>query len=473
MPVPFDNPASEHIRVGWAFCLSTKGLSTQPRLNRCIQKFKSYLLIALYLAATTFCHAEISGEISFAGEHRAQVQKESQSGLQTKQITVTSLGASPEGAEKQAITDAVRQAVGTYIDANTLVQNEEVVRDRILSVSNGFVKEYKPTAPARKRDDGLYEITIIATIESNQVVQALKEMNLISSEIAGQNLWAEASTKLKNSNDSLEFLNEKLPDFIKSLIKLDLIDESGKITKSINPVIQTQNGDQVTATWFVKLSVDQKTYFKSFAPILVKCMQNITGSKGEKFQIQKPSKDYYSDGQPGSKAEFFAWDRDSDSKMEFKIPFFQYDDDKFILYKRAIFIVEKATINRDFMKGTTFRDNEYHSILKFTTDPKWGISVDLLSNSGEILAKGSKAIRAPFSLVNLDPHNNYRPEGALSQVGPFIYTESQAYKLVGIDPVFQVDVHIPIDAMKDVKKIECQIEIPSDLKLEVHPAKKS
>jgi hypothetical protein len=89
MPVRFENSDYENFCVGRASCLPATWLSTQSRLKRYILKSKSYLLIALSPGATTLGHAQISGKISFAGDHGAQAQKESKSGLQIKQITVT------------------------------------------------------------------------------------------------------------------------------------------------------------------------------------------------------------------------------------------------------------------------------------------------------------------------------------------------------------------------------------------------
>jgi hypothetical protein len=125
------------------------------------QRSKACISSFVYLITAYSAFAQLSGSVSLGGEKKAApkdaTQPAAEGASNQKQITVVGIGLTPEAAEKQAITDAVRQAVGTFIDANTVVKNEEVIKDRILSVSNGFVKEYKPTAPARRRDDGLYE----------------------------------------------------------------------------------------------------------------------------------------------------------------------------------------------------------------------------------------------------------------------------------------------------------------------------
>jgi hypothetical protein len=236
----------------------------------------------------------ISGSFSLGGESPSASGSAATPNSTTKQLTVTGIGVDPAGAEKQAITDAVRQAVGALIDSNTLVQNEEVIRDRILSVSTGFVKEYKPTAPARKRDDGLYEITILATVATNEVAQKLKENNLISGEVAGQNLWAEASTKVMNAQDAVAMLEAKFPELIKSCLTITPLDKdlnpsmtkdaSGNLVPNTAPAVFNKNSESGEATlcWAFEIGLDKKYYRESFLPLVNKCLESITESKPQK-----------------------------------------------------------------------------------------------------------------------------------------------------------------------------------------------
>ena len=428
-------------------------------------------LVVFCIVLALPCHAQIGGAVSWNKE-----TEQNDSSTSATEILVTGLGQSPEAAEKQALTAAVRQAVGAYLDSTTLIENEAVIRDRILSFSNGFVEKYKATAPARKNSDGLYEVTILATVKTSQVIEALKSNNLISAKIAGQNLWAEAATKVQNAQDSLAFLNEKLPELLKTLIKLEFLDKNGNPTRSIEPAVQIQNAEEITATWYVRLSVDQKTYFKNFAPVLVKCLQNITGAKGEKFKLSEPQKAFFLNGHPGSACNYFAFSsNDAEPKLPFKIPYFLFPDkilgaDKFIIFNQTMFVVESATSNLDFMSGTMFRSDDYHSVLVRNEDTKSELTIDLKDASGDLIAKGVKQIRAPFSLRNSIPTDRNLPIGQLSQVGPFIYTEGIDYRVIGVNPAFPVQVKIPIDSMKDVKSIECKLDFPSDFQFTIKPA---
>jgi hypothetical protein len=431
------------------------------------------LLIFAIVIASMPCKAQLTSEVDLGGGTK---KSDSASEASTKEITVTGIGTTLESAEKQALASAIRQAVGAYMDSKTIVENEEVIQDRILSVSNAFVDRYEVVGQPKKSSDGLIQITVIAMVKANQVLQALKQNNLISADIAGENLWAEAATKVQNTQDSLTFLNEKLPELLKTLIKLEFLDKNGNPTRSIKPADQIQNAEEITATWYVRLSVDQKTYFKNFAPVLVKCLQNITGVRGEKFQIKNPKRTNFEKGSPYEFSKYFGKD------IPFAIPFLVFKDTvspklgEYILCKKTVFIIEKSTLNFDFLEGTLFKSSECQSVLTTEGAPSWALSIDLLNINGELLAKGSSAVHEPFSLKNDKLNNGFNrdsrhPKGSLCQVGPFVFCETSDSEVACVNPVYSVRVHIPLDSMKDVKSIECKLDFPSDFHFKIEPAK--
>ena len=248
-----------------------------------------YYIIAL-LSSVTSLYGQISGGLDLAPKSQASAKPHSYA---LKEIAVTSFGATPEGAEKRAISDAVRQAVGAYVDAKTITENDALIKDRILSVSSGFVKEYKVTSSAKKTDDGLYEISIVAMVEANQVAAALKEANVITGEVAGKNLWAEASTKLNNAEDARKMLEDKVPELVRSLVNIEFLDKAGKpfsgsegqTPASVAPAFNStdpQTG-QIELVWLASLMVDQAAYKKIALPLFKSCFEAIAGVPPQEF----------------------------------------------------------------------------------------------------------------------------------------------------------------------------------------------
>lgn len=77
----------------------------------------------LFLMCCVAARGQISGGLDLAPKS-PQSGKAQQPAV--KEIAVTSLGATPEGAEKRA-THAIRQAVGEYVDAKTITENGAVI----------------------------------------------------------------------------------------------------------------------------------------------------------------------------------------------------------------------------------------------------------------------------------------------------------------------------------------------------------
>jgi hypothetical protein len=375
---------------------------------------------------------------------------------------VTGLGENPQAAEKQAITDAVRQAVGAYIDANTLVENEEVVRDRILSVSDGFVKEYKVTSPARQRDDGLYEITVLAVVETKQVVQALKEMNLITGEVAGQNIWAEASTKLMNAQDAVKMLEAKIPEFIKTAVIITPLnkdgtpmvvkDSSGKEIPSTAPAIVDEDAStgQATLTWFLEMGLDKKYYKETIFPLVKKCFDAISGTQAE-LLVSKLS---------GAQEGISIWLKPHD---RFRIPGSQINhticNDRggpLFTWDNGIYLIKSVSRNRDTIEALTYPNSKNRLVVDSKKESPYGnrvlaeLSVKVIDASEETI--GSEQILAwqPFAT-----------EGSiLAMVGPYAVCGGPMTGSLEIQaPIVQkISLTIPINLLKDVKKVEVSLE---------------
>jgi len=76
------------------------------------------------------------------------------------------------GARDRAIDDALRQAVeqalGTYIESETKVQNYQVVDDNILSWTRGYVRNYTILSDYKKTPE-LYEVRLKAEVEVGEL----------------------------------------------------------------------------------------------------------------------------------------------------------------------------------------------------------------------------------------------------------------------------------------------------------------
>lgn len=91
------------------------------------------------------------------------------------QITITGYGNSYDEAERDALRNAVEQALGTMVEANTLVQNSMLVNDEIYTKSKGFVNNY--SIVNKNVHGGTYEETITADVSTDNNSKLMNELS--------------------------------------------------------------------------------------------------------------------------------------------------------------------------------------------------------------------------------------------------------------------------------------------------------
>ncbi len=82
-----------------------------------------------------------------------------------------------DSAIKDALRRAVEQAVGTFISSETMVQNYEVLSDRIYSRSQGYIQNYAIFYEDVR--DNLYRVKIRATVSLGNIRDDLQALGLL------------------------------------------------------------------------------------------------------------------------------------------------------------------------------------------------------------------------------------------------------------------------------------------------------
>jgi hypothetical protein len=88
---------------------------------------------------------------------------ESAKALAAPTVIAEGVGLTAAEAREDACRNAVRQVVGVVVQAETLVQDDEVVSDKVFASSNGLVKEYEEIS--KKQKDGLVLVKISAVVQ--------------------------------------------------------------------------------------------------------------------------------------------------------------------------------------------------------------------------------------------------------------------------------------------------------------------
>jgi hypothetical protein len=168
----------------------------------------------------------------------------------TTTVVANGTGKDEDAALKQAFRNAVQQAVGLIVDAETVVKDDNIIKDQILTASNSFISKYDPVGKPT-REDGLVTVTIKAVVENRQLVERLARANVISRQVEGKNVFAQAVTQLENEKDSVAIVRRVFQDFPGSVLKAEPIGELKLLSKT---------GSDATVGVTVKFSVDMTKY---------------------------------------------------------------------------------------------------------------------------------------------------------------------------------------------------------------------
>lgn len=110
----------------------------------------------------------------------------------TEVVEVEGAGVDVESARKDACRQAVRQVVGAYLGDKTVVENDELIEDKVIALSSGFVEKVEPIK--ERKADGLVRVKIRATVRKTKVIESLKKNKLSVAKVDGLSLEGQLDT---------------------------------------------------------------------------------------------------------------------------------------------------------------------------------------------------------------------------------------------------------------------------------------
>ena len=168
-------------------------------------------LAAFLLAAPSASFAQDSGSFSF-GKPKAAAPAD----LVT--VQAKGQGESVEAAKKDAVRNAIKIAVGELVGAKTLVENDELVEDKILTLSNAMI-EKADYGDAKSVGDGLFEVPVTAVVKKGQLNKKLEDIGIAKGAVAGDSLAAKLFAGQERVANAEKFFSERLKDFPKNVME--------------------------------------------------------------------------------------------------------------------------------------------------------------------------------------------------------------------------------------------------------------
>jgi hypothetical protein len=128
-----------------------------------------------------------------------------------KPVRVTGVGLTPQEATQDGLMKAVRNVVGQLIMQERIVEDDQIVLDQILMLSDGFVEEYKDLR--RWDEEGAYYVELEALVRQGELLSRIEQENLpVSEYVDSEKLWAQAYTQGKKYENVEAWLRELSKD---------------------------------------------------------------------------------------------------------------------------------------------------------------------------------------------------------------------------------------------------------------------
>jgi len=136
-------------------------------------------------------------------------------GVEEVTLVVSGDGATKEEATHVALRSAIEQAYGTFVSANTEILNDSVVKDEIVTISNGSISSYEEIN-VTELDSALLSITLRATVSVNKLISYAKSKGS-SCELSGALLMQEKrmlEMNIANTKKALNHLFTLVNEFV-------------------------------------------------------------------------------------------------------------------------------------------------------------------------------------------------------------------------------------------------------------------
>jgi len=184
-------------------------------------------------------------------------------------VTVTGKGETKEEAKKAAFRAAVERAVGVWVDAESIMKNSELLKDRVNSISNADIKRCETLEESKS--SGLYICKIKAWVEKKAIAPKFQSVFPAAFKDIGEaaeTIHAHRITRQDRAKDAASLMTATLDgvDRMRNWMRLSVDKKRG--LEEVKNERGDVAGDPGKGLYSVRYSitVDRDAYFKGFVP---------------------------------------------------------------------------------------------------------------------------------------------------------------------------------------------------------------
>ena len=204
---------------------------------------------------------------------------------QLAEVYATGLGTTPEDAEQDAFARAVEMTVGVLVDAETIVENDQLIKDKVLTHSRGFVHQFKVLR--RFEHEGAHHADVWAKVGVNSLHERLKAPEVAVVPVDGKLIFRQELLDEENRRNAAAMVRAVLEDaWMDKLVKVTILNDSQAER------IRTSEG-QIQFPVRMQVSVDSNEY-KKLRGDLLSLLATIAYSRADfTIRAQKPTNEQW------------------------------------------------------------------------------------------------------------------------------------------------------------------------------------
>ena len=216
-------------------------------------------------------------------------------------VTATGHGADPASAKLDATREALRQAVGTFVDVKSVVEGDKLVSDRILSATSALVIASKVVEGPTRRGDGTYEVKCEVKIRKHNLVGALTEAGFkITGAIDGDAAKRVSEINFANAKEAEAILKDRLSNLWSKLMVGRLLDDKGvPLGDGELPTVVQQDDGTVVVCANIQLYFHLEAFYTKLVPDMKRLLEALAVSKSQELVNRRVTD--HREPEPGSR----------------------------------------------------------------------------------------------------------------------------------------------------------------------------
>lgn len=141
--------------------------------------------------------------------------REASAGL--KVVTVEGVGVDAASAKNDAYREAVRQVVGAFVDSTLMVAQDELIEDKVITLSSAFVEKSEPIKETQ--EGGLVRVRLRAHVRTAKLLDSLRSNQISTMRVDAESLIGQAVTKADQSEGMQQLVAKALTGLQKATLR--------------------------------------------------------------------------------------------------------------------------------------------------------------------------------------------------------------------------------------------------------------